>query len=134
MEVFSFDDLKKVTGKSYDTVEAYGGLVTIGSLSSADMIEWLESNDDPTKKREAGLRLIVKSIVNGEHEHLPEEQHDEFLQHFRIKDARENGKVVKRILELNGLNKVRAASLLKNDSSEAPSDASRSDSPSPAGA
>ncbi len=137
-KVLTFGDLKTATGRHFATVEAYRGIVPIASLSSADLIEWLESNDDPTKKREAGLRLLVKSIVDKVYDekdevepvHLPLDQREEYLTIFRAKDARENGKVIKKILELNGLD-VKARSAEKNESSETISAASPSDSPLP---
>jgi len=135
-KVFSFDELKSANGKHYDQVEAYGGQVAIGSLGSGDMLEWLETNDDPAAKKEAGLRLLVKSVVDPETKsHLPKDAAAEWLAIFREKDARENGKVIKAILKLNGLDKA-AKTLLddpKGDSSVATSGASPSASPSPAG-
>lgn len=138
LKVLTFGDLETATGRHFDLVPAYGGLVPIASLSSADLIEWLESNDDPVKKREAGLRILVKSVVDKpfkegdpvEPAHLPVEQRDEFLEKFRAKDARENGRVIKRILMLNGLDAVKR-SAEKNESSETTSDVSPSASPSP---
>lgn len=103
------------------------GSINIGSLSSKDMIEWMEANDDPVKKREAGLRLIVKSVCGTEDEgypRVPEGQFDAFLEIFRDKDARANGNLVKEILALNEM-KLKGDDSAKNASSEAPSDASR---------
>lgn len=132
MSVFSLKDLKNKStdGKNYDTVDVYGGQVVIASLSSADMIEWLESNEDDVKKKEAGLRLIVKSIIEEEtKESIPEGSYEEYLDAFRQKDARENGKLVKAILILNGLSTAAekmesALTAPKNDSSEVATDAS----------
>lgn len=121
-----------VDGTQYDTVEAYGGQVRIGSLGSADMIGWLEDNDDAQRKRFAGLRLLVKSIVDDDGNRIPPEEHEAAVEKFKVKDARENGKVISRALTLNGLNRSKAATdAIKNALGEVTSDASPSASPSP---
>lgn len=126
-KVFSFDEMLAVNDTKYDTVEVFGGIQRIGTLCSADMIEWIEDNDIPEKKREAGLRLLVKSLVDGDNNRVPVARREEFLEAYRNKDARSNGKIVRAALELNGL-KTKAVEL-KNDSSEAPTGASPSGLP-----
>lgn len=42
-----------------------GQVFVIASVTSGDMIEWSEANEGEAK-RTAGLRLIVKSVVEGE--------------------------------------------------------------------
>lgn len=130
---FSLDELLKqdTNGVTFDTVKAYGGEVRIGSLNSEDMIEWLESNDDKEKQRFAGLRLIVKSVVNADGTRIPKDQQEAAIDSFKKKDARENGKVVRKILRLNGIDGARGAELVKNDSSEEAGGTSPSGSPSP---
>lgn len=141
-KAFSIEQLKAVDDTQYGQVEAYGGVVDLGSLCSEDMIEWLEDNDDETKKKEAGLRLLVKSIGEAERDEagnvvkftrIPKEQHDEVRALFRKKDAVNNGKVIRAILELNGLGKKIEGKTdeLKNDSGEVTPAASPIASPSP---
>lgn len=50
----------------YAVIEGFspGKKVRIGSVSALDIIEWSEANEDPRKKRFAGLRLICKSLVD----------------------------------------------------------------------
>jgi hypothetical protein len=142
---FSFAELRNANATRYDEPEVYGRKVAIGSVNSEDMIDWLESNDDPKSKREAGLRLIVKSVVEvvtrdsagniTEVRRIPKEQRDEFMQIFREKDARENGLLVRACLKLNGLDRAAAKQdAVKNDSSEVSPAASPTDSPSQPGA
>lgn len=139
---FTLAELEEVNDARYDQVEAYGGVVDIASLCSEDMIEWLEANDDPEKRKEAGLRLLVKSIGTATRdedgnvvsfEHVPTERQDEVRAKFRRKDAVNNGKVIQAILALNGLGKKKIdekVEELKNDSGEAMPAASPTDSPS----
>ena len=103
-KVFSLSDLRKkeVNNVKYDTVEAYGGLVRVGSVSSADMLEWVEGNSDPQKKKIAGLRLLAKSITDETGGRYPADQYDAVVQDFAQKDAQENGKVLRKVLILNG--------------------------------
>lgn len=137
---FSLSELVSANAVRYDEIEGYGRKVAIGSLNSEDMVEWLEAND--AEKREAGLRILVKSAVEvvarddqgriTEAKRIAKEDRDQYLEYFRKKDARENGKVIAACLKLNGLD--RAAKLLqaiKNVSSEASPAASPTASPLP---
>lgn len=129
-EVFSFDQLeqKETDEVIYDVVEAHGGLIRIGSLTAGDLIEWMEANEDPAKKREAGLRLLVKSLVGPEEAgspRVPKERFDALLASFRNKSAKGNGKVINAALKLNGIATKDDA---KNESGEAATAASPSDS------
>lgn len=133
-KIATFDELLGANDTKYDYVEAYGMRHRIGSLCSADMIEWLEANDDAVKKRLGGLRLIVKSFVDEAGNRLPGvEDPDKFealVIKFSNKDATENGKVVKAVMELNGLRRPKEVQdALKNDSGEVPTGASPTDSP-----
>lgn len=136
LETATFDDLLGgATDTKYDFVSAYGKRVRIGSLSSADMIEWLESNDDKVKSKFSGIRMIVKSFVDEKGARLPgvedPAKFEDYVRHFAGKDAISNGKVVKAVLELNGIRSPKAvAEALKNDSGETSTDASPTDSAS----
>lgn len=103
-KVFSLADLRKkeVNNVKYDTVEAYGGTVRVGSVSSADMLEWVEGNQDQNKKKISGLRLLAKSITDETGERYSADQYDAVVQDFAAKDAQENGKVLRKVLMLNG--------------------------------
>jgi hypothetical protein len=126
----SMDEILAVDDIQYADVEAFGGLIRIGSLSAGDMIDWIEANEDPAKKRIAGINLIVKSLVDETGARIGRDENTEVL---KKKDNRTLGKIVNTILELNGM-KPKAAADAKNGSSGAPSDASPIASPSPQGA
>jgi hypothetical protein len=130
-DIFELDELLEANDTQFDTVKAYGKTVRIGSLSSADMIEWLEGNDQPETKRFAGINLLVKSVVNSSGVRIPEDQRAEAIEKFKRKDARSNGRVIAAILRLNGMNASRAKAQdeLKNVSSEATTAASPSGLP-----
>lgn len=136
MAAFTLDEIKQNDGRKFDTVEAYGGEVRIGTLSSRNMIAWLEMADDPIKMRERGLRLLIKSIVGPDGAGVPEDQEDAWLAAFREKDSRENSKVIAAALKLNGLTvkaQVQTVDLSepKNESGEANTGASPTGSASP---
>lgn len=103
-KVASLADLRKkeTNNTKFDTVEAYGTTVRVGSVSSHDMLEWLDGNKDEAKKRVSGVRLIVKSITDENGERFPESEQDEVVKDFLNKDAIENGKVLVKVLRLNG--------------------------------
>lgn len=131
-KVLSFADIDGADDIEYDTVPVFGGLVQIGSLNSEDMIEWLEANEDAAKKKEAGLRLIVKSVVDEDKQRVPKDQFEAMLAKFRKKSAVSNGKLVAGILKLNGM-KAKAAEI-KNESGGTDAVASPAVSPSAPGA
>jgi len=93
---------KEVNNVKYDNVAAYGEDVRIGSVSSADMLEWVEGNADPLKKKISGLRLLVKSVTDDTCARYSPEEYDEAVKDFAAKDAQENGKVLRKVLLLNG--------------------------------
>jgi hypothetical protein len=136
LETATFEDLLGAANDTkYDHVNAYGKRVRIGSLCSADMIEWLESNDDKVKSKFSGIRMIVKSFVDDKGARLPgvedPAKFEEYVKLFSQKDAISNGRVVKAVLELNGIRTPKqVADALKNDSGETSTDASPTDSAS----
>lgn len=137
-KIASFDDiLASKGGTRYVEEKAHGLTFRLGSVSSRDMLQWIEENDNKDLQKTAGLRLLVKSIVDPDGNRIPEARHDEFIESFRDKDAKENGRLVNAALILNGLRvkkeddkKDSLGQALKNDSSEAVTGASPSDSPS----
>lgn len=98
-KVLSFDEFLKVEDVRYEEVEVDGGILRLGSLSAGDLLEWAEAQD-PAAKKTAGLRLIVKSIVNDDGQRTGTDRHLEML---KKKDAKLCNELVDRILNLNGL-------------------------------
>lgn len=104
MKIATFVDLEKADGIEYVDVEAYGLLLRLGSLSSGDIIKWNESKGDESKAREAGMRLLVMSIVEGaDHHRVPDHDVERWLEVFRRKSERYNSLVIQKVLDLNGL-------------------------------
>lgn len=96
-----------------DTPE-WGGTVRLGSLTAGEMLTFIETSEGPAKAN-AGLRLIVRSLVDAEGNRLGTDKH---LEAFKKKDAKVVNRLVKAILTLNGMDaKTQVAE--KNESSEA---------------
>lgn len=138
-KVLSFTDYLAEPDVRFDNVETSRGEITLGSVSSADIIEWFEENDDTARQRFAGLRLLVKSFVNPDGTRIGDgldeaglrAAREAAVQRFAQHDALENGKLVSRCMVLNGLKpKLKEDPASKNGSSEVPSGASPTDSPS----
>ena len=108
-EMMAADDIE------YAEVEAFGGLVRIGSIDAGDMIEFVESNEGPAK-RTAGLRMIIKSLVDAEGTRIGK---PEDLQRWMRRSQKTCNSLVDAILKLNGLDKA-AKAAAGNASSEAP--------------
>jgi hypothetical protein len=128
----SFDQYMEAPDTRFDEIETPRGIVKVGSVSSADILTWFDENDDPVKKHFAGLRLVVKSIVNPDGSRVPEEQREAAVVALSKHDSLENGRLAHACLVLNGLRvKTSKGALVKNDSSEALSGVSPTDSPLP---
>jgi hypothetical protein len=89
----------------YELIDGFkkGEKLRIRSLTAGDIIEWAEASEANEKelKRTAGLRLIVRSLVdeNG-HRQLTEVQH---LEALRKKNHALTNRVVSAILKHNGM-------------------------------
>ena len=70
VKVLSLAEIEAADDLEYATIPAYkeGEFFRIRSVTAGDMVEW--SGSDETKRREAGLRLIVKSLVDGNGDRL----------------------------------------------------------------
>ena len=121
-KVLSLDEMLEKSDVQFDEiyVPEWDGKVRIGTLTAGDMIDWVESNEGPAR-RTAGLRLLIKSLVDPDGNRIGNDRH---LELFKKKSAFTVNKLVNAVLELNGLKKSQAEDV-KNVLSEAPSDASR---------
>jgi len=94
-----------------------GQVFVLQSLSAGDMIEWSEASEEA--KRTAGLRLIVKSVVDGEPgkdesatgKRIMDDSHIALLRKLPHKTT-EN--VVKAIIKHNGLTTAQDAAAKKD--------------------
>lgn len=104
----SLDDMLATPDVEYREVRMpeWGGVLYIGSVSAADVIDWQESSEGEAKKT-AGIRLIVKSLVNKEaFEGSPGGARigsDKHIAQLKQKAFKNIEKVVKQIIELNGM-------------------------------
>lgn len=127
----SLADIIGADDTQFATVEAYGKTVRIGSLSSEDMVDWIEAQGDPAQRKFAGILLLVMSLVGPEGERVPKEERVATVEIFKDKHAASNRKVIKAARLLNGLDDIgKILDALKNVSGEANTAASPSDSPS----
>lgn len=92
------EDMLAAQDVEYTTIDGWSGTIRIGSLTAGDMIEWSEANEGEAK-RTAGLRLIVKSLVNSEGARIGKDKHIPLL---RAKSHKVTESIVKAILKLNG--------------------------------
>ena len=104
----SLDDMLAVSDIEYRKVEMpeWKGTIYLGSVSAADIIEWQESSDGDAK-RTAGVRLLVKSLVNREaYEGLDGAARigtDKHIAAFKSKSHKAIDRLVREILDLNGM-------------------------------
>jgi hypothetical protein len=96
----TMDEMLAASDVEYAVIDGWSGSIRIGSLTAGDMIEWSEANEGEAK-RTAGLRLIVKSIVNSKGERIGNDKHIAML---RNKSHKVTEKIVREILRLNGMN------------------------------
>jgi hypothetical protein len=117
----SIDDIASAADIQYVEIEVpeWKGKVRFGSLDAGELIDFIEANDGPAK-RNAGLRLIIKSLVDENGTRIGTDKH---LESFKKKSARVCSRLVDDILILNGLD-AKGKDVPKNVSSEAATDAS----------
>lgn len=87
-----------------------GTVIRIGSVDAGDVIDWQEANEGEAKKT-AGLRLIIKSLVDEKGERIGKPGHLELLRKIPVKQTE---RVVKAIVTLNGMD-VKETDKAKND-------------------
>lgn len=98
-KVLSVEDMLNTPDVEYDEVELWGGLVRIATISAGDMVTFLESNEGPAKKT-AGLRILIKSLVDREGNRIGNDTH---LEGFKKKSNKNVLKLVNAVTKLNGL-------------------------------
>lgn len=99
----SADDLAAQDDTRYDEVIVPRGMIKLGSVSSKDILEWIDENDDKVKGKFAGLRLLVKSIINPDGTRIPEGERESYVLRLVQQDNERNGILVDRCLKLNGV-------------------------------
>ena len=120
----SIDELEAFAneGIEYKEVTVKPGAPTlwIGSLTAGDIIEWQEesASADAKKKREAGIQLLVKSLVTPDEPHV--RYADDASQVERVTKIAKKlphsqyEKVVAAVLELNGYDVKKPVEAAKN--------------------
>lgn len=116
--------MKEANKVEYTNVKAHGIEYKLGSVSTDDMLQWVDEREDPAKRRVSGIRLLVKSLVDDETgDRVPEAEYEDWVKTFAKKDNRENGRLIAAVLKLNGYDRA-AMETEKNASSEAQTGAS----------
>lgn len=112
-KLLSLDDMLSAEDIQYVEVPTpeWGGKVRLGSLSAGEMMTFIETSEGP-ERQTSGLRLIVRSLVDADGNRIGS---DKYLESFKKKDAKVINRLVKAILELNGMD-VKAQAAEKNDS------------------
>lgn len=78
------------------------GIVRIRSLSAGEMIEFMEANEDPKKKKVAGIRLIIKSVVDGQGRNTGREEHEAL---WKRQSTAVTSVIIDEIMKLNKMGK-----------------------------
>jgi len=124
-KILSIDEMFAVDDTQFEVIDIpeWRGAIRIGSLRAGQMLEWVEANSGEAKKN-AGLRLIVDSLVDDAGVRIGKKEH---IQKFKDRDHAVVTRIVERILDLNKMNVVKKQQAdAKNGSGEAPTDASPS--------
>jgi hypothetical protein len=95
----SVEEMMAAKDIEYDEIEAFGGIVRIGSIDSGEMITFMERNEGPAK-RTAGLRLIISSLVDDDGNRIGKDEH---LQFWMKRSQKTCNRIVEAIMRLNGL-------------------------------
>ena len=115
--VGSMAEIEAAVAVEYKLVDGWtpGQLLEIGSLSGEDILEWSEA-EDPDAKRHAGARLICKSLVSSEKDGRVRYASDvkKNVPIFLRKPHKATERIVRAILELNGLTPKQDAAVKKD--------------------
>lgn len=109
----SMDDVLAANDVEFAEIEGFtkdGKKFRIQSLTAGDLIEWSEANEGEAK-RTAGLRLIVKSLVDKDGKRIADDTH---IAVFRKKSHKVTERIVKEILKLNGMTVANAGEAKKD--------------------
>jgi hypothetical protein len=120
-KLLNIEDITSASDIQYVEIEVpeWGGTVRFGTLDAGDLIDFIERNDGPAK-RNAGLNLIIKSLVDEAGNRIGTDKH---LEAFKKKSAKVCSRLVDEVLKLNGLD-AKNKDVAKNVSSEVSVDAS----------
>ncbi len=99
MEYLSLNDILGVDDTRYVTVDVWGGKMRLGSLSAAELVEHTERNQTSSGRKMAGVRLILKSMVDADGHRIGRMDQADAL---NKKSIVEISKVVAAIWKLNG--------------------------------
>lgn len=110
-KVLSIEDMLASPNTEFREVEAWGGTVRLGTLTAEEMIEFVEANADDKQRRVAGIRMIVRSLVNAEGERIGNDAH---VPSFLKKDAATTNRLVEAVMEMNGMKEPKVKEV-KND-------------------
>lgn len=122
-------------GTRFWTMKAWANkLARFGTLTAAQMIQFLENNDKAELKRKNTAVLIALSLVDKEGKRLINTEDpklvEKFVAEILTRDAQVNATLADKILEKNGLNKKDAKAIAKNALGEAEPGASPTALPS----
>ncbi len=101
-KVLSIEEMLAADDIVFTEVEAWGGLVRLGSLDAGTMIDFVEMNEGPGKKT-ATLRILLKSLVDKDGNRIGR---DDMMNGFKKKSQKTINELGDAILELNGLGKT----------------------------
>lgn len=110
VKFLSMDEMIAAEDIEYAVVDGWGGKIRLASLTADDLIEWTETNEGPAKKT-AGLRLVIKSIVDAKGVRIGKPEH---LEALRKKGHATCERLLKEVLQLNGMS-VKQAGETKKD-------------------
>lgn len=95
----SIDEMLAADDVEFAEAQAWGGVVRFGTLNAEAMIDFVSQNEGPAK-RNAGIRLLVDSLVDANGNRIGKKAHIEF---FKKKSAAVINRLCEIILELNGM-------------------------------
>jgi hypothetical protein len=104
--VGSMAEIEAVHDEAFKTIDGFkpGQTLRIGSLTAGDMIAWSEENAGSDEaKRQAGLRLICKSLVDASGVRYASQNDTKNIQTFSRLAHKTTERVVRDILAFNGM-------------------------------
>jgi hypothetical protein len=99
--ILSIDEILSSDDVEYKIIDGFGPgeKIRIATLTAGDLMEWTDANEGVAQKT-AGLRLIIRSLVDAEGNRIASDKH---LTALKKKSSKKVDAIVKEILKLNNI-------------------------------
>lgn len=101
------DEIINASEVEYRDIKIFGGTVRVGSLTSDEVVDWLEGQKTPEQRKEASADLVARSLVDAEGKRIGLDESGnplpKLVTSLRRKKHSDLEAAVRELVKLNGL-------------------------------